>query len=64
MSRHVHDAIYPAVVPCTPFPTHSQAVTHYKDPKVIAEVSCNLGEAMVGIDCRTQDFVSMANRSE
>lgn len=42
----------------------SQAVTHYKDPKVVAEVSCNLGEAMVGIDCRTKDFLSMANRSE
>lgn len=28
-----------------------QAVTHYKDAKVIAEVSENLGEAMVGINC-------------
>jgi pyridoxal 5'-phosphate synthase pdxS subunit len=26
-----------------------QAVTHFKDPKVLAEVSENLGEAMVGI---------------
>ncbi|KAI9929914.1 hypothetical protein ASPWEDRAFT_35147 [Aspergillus wentii DTO 134E9] len=27
-----------------------QAVTHYKDPKVLAEVSSGLGEAMVGIN--------------
>lgn len=30
-----------------------QAVTHYKDPKVLAEVSAGLGEAMVGINCGT-----------
>jgi len=41
-----------------------QAVTHYNDPKVLAEVSKGLGEAMVGIDCRTADFVSYAGRSE
>ncbi|KAF2446387.1 vitamin B6 biosynthesis protein [Karstenula rhodostoma CBS 690.94] len=28
-----------------------QAVTHYKDPKVLMEVSMDLGEAMVGINC-------------
>jgi len=28
-----------------------QAVTHFRDPKVLAEVSCDLGEAMVGINC-------------
>ncbi|KAJ3276062.1 Pyridoxal 5'-phosphate synthase subunit snz1 [Terramyces sp. JEL0728] len=28
-----------------------QAVTHYKDPAVLAQVSTNLGEAMVGINC-------------
>lgn len=28
-----------------------QAVTHYKDPQVIAEVSEDLGEAMTGINC-------------
>ncbi|KAJ2554045.1 Pyridoxal 5'-phosphate synthase subunit snz1 [Coemansia sp. RSA 1933] len=28
-----------------------KAVTHYKDPKILAEVSENLGEAMVGINC-------------
>jgi pyridoxal 5'-phosphate synthase pdxS subunit len=27
------------------------AVTHYNDPKVLAEISQDLGEAMVGIDC-------------
>lgn len=29
-----------------------QAVTHYNDPAILAEVSSDLGEAMVGIDCR------------
>jgi len=28
-----------------------QATTHYKDAKVLAEVSTGLGEAMVGINC-------------
>lgn len=28
-----------------------QATTHYNDPKVLAEVSIGLGEAMVGINC-------------
>lgn len=41
-----------------------QAVTHYNDPKVLAEVSCGLGEAMVGIDCKEEGFKSYANRSE
>jgi pyridoxal 5'-phosphate synthase pdxS subunit len=30
-----------------------QAVTHYNDPEIIAEVSKNLGEAMVGISTRS-----------
>lgn len=30
-----------------------QAVTHYNDPKILAEVSTNLGEAMVGINIDT-----------
>ncbi|EOA89397.1 Pyridoxal 5'-phosphate synthase subunit snz1 [Exserohilum turcicum] len=30
-----------------------QAVTHYNDPKVLMEVSMDLGEAMVGINCST-----------
>jgi pyridoxal 5'-phosphate synthase pdxS subunit len=41
-----------------------QAVTHYNDPKILAEVSCNLGEPMVGIDCRDKDFIAYASRSE
>ena len=28
-----------------------QAVTHFRDAKVLAEVSTGLGEAMVGINC-------------
>ncbi len=30
-----------------------QSVTHYKDPKILADVSKGLGEAMVGISART-----------
>ncbi|KAF2231892.1 vitamin B6 biosynthesis protein [Viridothelium virens] len=30
-----------------------QAVTHYQDPKVLAEVSTGLGDAMVGINCES-----------
>ena len=41
-----------------------QAVTHYNDPKIIAEVSQGLGEAMVGIDCKEMHFTSYAARSE
>lgn len=32
-----------------------QAVTHYEDPKVLAAVSEDLGEAMVGLNCGTMD---------
>ncbi|KAJ2374530.1 Pyridoxal 5'-phosphate synthase subunit snz1 [Coemansia sp. RSA 2607] len=38
-----------------------KAVTHYKDAKVLAEVSENLGEAMVGINC---DSLNEAERLE
>jgi len=41
-----------------------QAVTHYNDPKMLAKVSSNLGEPMVGIDCKDKSFQSMAGRSE
>jgi len=41
-----------------------QAVTHYNDPTILAEVSCGLGVAMVGIDCRVEGFQSYAARSE
>ncbi|GAV66612.1 SOR_SNZ domain-containing protein, partial [Cephalotus follicularis] len=37
-----------------------QAVTHYSDPDLLAEVSCGLGEAMVGInlnDDKVESFV-------
>ena len=37
-----------------------QAVTHYNDPKILAEVSQGLGEAMVGIDCKEMHFTSYA----
>ena len=35
-----------------------EAVTHYKDAQVLATVSTNLGEAMVGLNCdqREQDW--------
>ncbi|KAG2428387.1 hypothetical protein CHLRE_15g643550v5 [Chlamydomonas reinhardtii] len=41
-----------------------QAVTHYNNPAVLAEVSSNLGEPMVGIDIREKGFNSYAQRSE
>merc|ERR1719284_177048 len=41
-----------------------QATTHYNDPKVLAEVSVDLGEPMVGIDIREKGFTPYANRSE
>ena len=41
-----------------------QAVTHYNDPKVLADVSKGLGEAMVGINCKGPGFESYATRSE
>lgn len=40
-----------------------QAVTHYTDPKVLAEVSCGLGEAMVGLNL-DKNVERYANRSE
>ncbi|MCB9139592.1 MAG: pyridoxal 5'-phosphate synthase lyase subunit PdxS [Caldilineaceae bacterium] len=40
-----------------------QAVTHYNDPEILAEVSRNLGEAMVGINLDTlSDAERMAHR--
>ncbi|KAL4933128.1 pyridoxal 5'-phosphate synthase subunit PdxS [Aspergillus undulatus] len=40
-----------------------QAVTHFKDPKVLAEVSQGLGEAMVGINvAQMQDADKLAKR--
>ena len=41
-----------------------QAVTHYSDPEVLAEVSCGLGEAMVGINLNDDKVERYANRSE
>lgn len=41
-----------------------QAVTHYNDPKILMEVSSDLGVPMVGIDCKDKDFVAYAARSE
>merc|ERR1712100_473435 len=39
-----------------------QAVTHYNDPKIIAEVSCGLGKAMVGISDVKGDAVNFRDR--
>ncbi|KAB1201430.1 putative pyridoxal biosynthesis protein PDX1 [Morella rubra] len=41
-----------------------QAVTHYSDPEMLAEVSCGLGEAMVGINLNDDKVERYANRSE
>jgi len=37
-----------------------KAVTHFNDPKVLAEVSTDIGEAMTGINC--DDLVKFADR--
>lgn len=38
-----------------------KAVTHYNDPKVLAEVSTGLGEAMVGINSG-EGYIMFCNR--
>ncbi|KAF5193094.1 Pyridoxal 5'-phosphate synthase subunit PdxS [Thalictrum thalictroides] len=35
-----------------------QAVTHYSDPEILADVSCGLGEAMVGINLNDKNVES------
>ena len=57
----------PGPTPPHPLPSSPlclQAVTHYNDPAIVAEVSCDLGEPMVGIDVREKGFTSYAHRSE
>lgn len=41
-----------------------QAVSPYSDPDMLAEVSCGLGEAMVGISLNDAKVERYANRSE
>jgi len=41
-----------------------QAVTHYNDPHILAEVSCGLGDAMVGINLNDTKVERYAERSE
>ncbi|KAF9594266.1 hypothetical protein IFM89_028923 [Coptis chinensis] len=41
-----------------------QAVTHYSDPDILAEVSCGLGEAMVGLNLKDEGVERFAHRSE
>jgi len=41
-----------------------QAVTHYNDPKILAEVSMDLGEPMVGLECKGPTFVACASERE
>ncbi|MBA0872433.1 hypothetical protein Goshw_013638, partial [Gossypium schwendimanii] len=40
-----------------------QAVTHYSDPNILAEVSCGLGEAMVGLNLNDKKVERFAARS-
>lgn len=40
-----------------------QAVTHYSDPELLAEVSCGLGEAMVGLNLNDKKVERFASRS-
>ncbi|KAJ6829658.1 uncharacterized protein M6B38_356510 [Iris pallida] len=41
-----------------------QAVTNYSDPEVLAEISCGLEKAMVGININDPKVESFASRSE
>lgn len=41
-----------------------QAVTHYNDPKILAEVSMDLGEPMVGLECHGANFTAYATRHQ
>jgi pyridoxal 5'-phosphate synthase pdxS subunit len=41
-----------------------QAVTHYKDPKILAEVSMDLGEPMVGLECTGPNFTAYSTRHQ
>merc|ERR1712151_671336 len=41
-----------------------QAVTHFRDAKILAEVSSDLGNPMMGIDIKETNFKSYAKRSE
>ncbi|KAJ8466950.1 hypothetical protein OPV22_029502 [Ensete ventricosum] len=41
-----------------------QAVTHYSDPEILAEVSCGLGEVMAGISLSDAKVQRFAGRSE
>ena len=49
----VGSGIFKAADPAARAKAIVQATTHYKDAKIIAEVSRNLGEAMPGIEIRT-----------
>ncbi|KAI5312899.1 hypothetical protein L3X38_042073 [Prunus dulcis] len=41
-----------------------QAMTHYRDPDVLAKVTCGLGEAMVGLNLKDEKVERLANRSK
>jgi len=41
-----------------------QATTHFNDPKILLEVSTNLGQAMVGISDLASDPVNFRDRDE
>ena len=49
----VGSGIYKSGDPAKRAKTIVQAVTHYNDPKIIAEVSRDLGEPMVGIAAKS-----------
>ncbi|HXZ43373.1 MAG TPA: pyridoxal 5'-phosphate synthase lyase subunit PdxS [archaeon] len=49
----VGSGIFKSADPATRAKAIVQATTHFKDPKILAEVSRGLGEAMPGLDVRT-----------
>ena len=60
----VGSGIFKSIDPSSRARAIVQATTHYKDPKVLAEVSSGLGEAMVGIDVREKGFKPYSTRHE
>ena len=41
-----------------------QAVAHYQDPKILAEVSSDLGTPMVGINCKDKSIEKYSARDD
>merc|ERR1712194_595580 len=49
--RNLGEALRRVAEGCSMIRTKGEAVTHFNDPKVLAEVSEDIGDAMTGINC-------------